>query len=329
MNPNRRCSRGFTLIELLVVIAIIAILIGLLLPAVQKVREAAARMKCQNNLKQMSLGAHTCHESMGRFPPMAGDFGGAYYAPFFFHLLPFIEQQNVHSAAAVGGYILPMWDTTDPSTGGFLRATRIPTYQCPVDITLGKNVATDWLPGDASYGANFQVFGNRANPTTPVDSDWDGFAKISTMRDGASNTVILAEKLAYCPGTVSGNATHNHGGTWWMRGVYRSGTFTGSGAPSSQDSFPGDRLSAVFGGGKSPRDGTTWYTGTNAMFTVKPPNGIDVTGQCDRGKASSNHTQSIAVGMGDGSVRSFRQSMDPNIWWAALTPSGDEVVNLD
>jgi hypothetical protein len=279
-------------------------------------------------MKQMALGAHTSHESMGRFPPLAGEYGGAYYAPFFFHLLPYIEQQNVHSAAKIGTFILPMWDTVNPATGGYLRATRIPTYQCPVDITLGKNVATDWLPGDASYAANFQVFGNRANPTSSAAADWDGLAKVSTMRDGTSNTVILAEKLAYCPGTVNSNSTHNHGGTWWMRGVYRSGTFSGSSPPGSQDSFPGDRLSPVFGGGKGI-DNTTWYTGTASMFTVKPANGIAVTGQCDRGKASSNHTQSIAVGMGDGSIRSFRQSMDANIWWAALTPSGDENVNLD
>jgi prepilin-type N-terminal cleavage/methylation domain-containing protein len=173
-----RSRRGFTLIELLVVIAIIAILIGLLLPAVQKVREAAARMSCGNNLKQISLAAHNAHDTNGTLPPMAAfNYGGAYYAPHFFHMLPFIEQQNVHKSATpvTGGGVIPLWET--PGQGGtqFLRQTRIKTYQCPSDATIGTNAATDWTPGDASYAANFQVFGNR--PWRPSTTPADGTAK--------------------------------------------------------------------------------------------------------------------------------------------------------
>ena len=332
-----RRRSGFTLIELLVVIAIIAILIGLLLPAVQKVREAAARMSCSNNLKQMSLALHNANDTFGRLPPLAGvEYGGAYYAPHFFHLLPFIEQGNVWRSATISGYVVPMWQTPGPTAGSFLRQTRVKTYQCPSDSTLDTNQAKDWLPGDMSYGANWNVFANAAanNPSgTSAIADYDGKAVIPrTFQDGQSSTVVYAEKLAYCPGTkrnIPGvnftgiNGSNNHGGTWWMRGVYNASTFNGN-APGVNDSFPGDRLSAIFGGGRG-NDGTRWYAGVNSMFQVGPFAANGTNGQCDRGNASGMHSGGIQVGMGDGSVRFVRQSMQPTTWWGALPPAGGVV----
>jgi prepilin-type N-terminal cleavage/methylation domain-containing protein len=304
---------GFTLIELLVVIAIIAVLIGLLLPAVQKVREAANRAKCSNNIKQMSLALHNANDTWGRLPPMAGTYGGAFYAPLLFHLLPFIEQDNLWNAATIAGVIWPNWNSLNPQGNPqYIRQVRVLTYQCPSDPSIGKN-CLDWCNGDASYAGNFQVFGNQLNPQSVLTPDLDGQAKIPTkFEDGQSNTIVFAEKYAACNG---GSA--NPGGTWWMRGIYSLNN-TGQ-----DDSFPGDRLSAVFAGGRGT-DGTTWIRGAASKFVVQPTNYLATAangGQCDNRITTSPHPAGMNVGLGDGSVRFLSQNIDPNTWWIAVVPN--------
>jgi prepilin-type N-terminal cleavage/methylation domain-containing protein len=341
MSPNpvpwRSRRTGFTLIELLVVIAIIAILIGLLLPAVQKVREAAARAKCQNNLKQQALAAHNFNDTYGRLPPQAGQFvAGAYFAPLYFHLLPFIEQDNawkdatyMDPGAPVGqtkpgqafnvGVIWPTWDSVNPTTMTWLRQTKIAVYQCPSDPSLGNGL--DWQPGDSSYAGNFQVFGGAAN--TNSSKNWDGMATIAaSFLDGTSNTILFAEKYSRC------NGTGNPGGTWWMRGVYHGIQSFSVNNPGGDDSYPGDRLSAVFAGGKG-HDGTVWLTGTASKFLVKPFPFLSNPGPCDKRVASSGHTAGMNVALADGSCRFLSQSINPATWWAACTPAGQEVLPSD
>jgi prepilin-type N-terminal cleavage/methylation domain-containing protein len=349
--PHGRTRQvAFTLIELLVVIAIIAILIGLLLPAVQKVREAANRMKCTNNLKQIGLALHNCHDTQGRLPPQAATFGGAYFAPLLFHLLPYIEQDNTWKMAAWLDYkgkvtpvpyvppnpattinigvIWPTWDSVNIGNYTWLRGTRIPVYQCPSDPSLGTCI--DWCNGDASYAGNFLVFGGIENKDTRptfvgnnanFETVWDAKARIpASFQDGQSNTIVFAEKYARCDGAGS------PGGTWWMRGVFHGQQGDPGG---NDDSYPGDRLSAVFGGGIG-QDKVAWLQGVSSKFQVQPknPTAKAPDGKCDRRLASTPHTV-MNVCLGDGSVRAVSDGISPATWAAALTPAGGEVLGSD
>jgi prepilin-type N-terminal cleavage/methylation domain-containing protein len=328
---------GFTLIELLVVIAIIAVLIGLLVPAVQKVREAANRSQCMNNMRQIGLALHNCQDTIGRLPPQAGTFSGAYYAPLFFHLLPYLEGNNIWKMAVwldytafVGetnpnpattvnvGVVWPTWDSVNVGNNTFLRQTRIPVYQCPSDPSLGFCI--DWCDGDASYAGNFLVFGGVAHVNSKTN--WDGSARIpSTFSDGTSNTIVTAEKYARCDGSGS------PGGTWWMRGVYHGAQSLGGG---TDDSYPGDRLSAVFGGGVG-HDNVRWLQGVSSKFQVQPRHPELTAGKggtCDRRLASTPHAV-MNVGLADGSVRGLSPAISATTWAAALTPAGGETLGFD
>jgi prepilin-type N-terminal cleavage/methylation domain-containing protein len=179
--------RGFTLIELLVVIAIIAILIGLLLPAVQKVREAAARTQSQNNLKQMSLSLHNCNDTYGKLPSTCGYFPGtgrvrggapAEHGTIQYYLLPFMEQQNIYN-------LTPDWSWNANSN------MIVKTYTAPGDPSMPGNFLT-WSNRPAtSYSANWYVFQGNGNGSS--------VARIpATISDGTSNTIGFMERMCLC-----------------------------------------------------------------------------------------------------------------------------------
>jgi prepilin-type N-terminal cleavage/methylation domain-containing protein len=153
-SPRRRLA--FTLVELLVVTAILAVLVGLLLPAVQKVREAAARVRSANNLKQIALASHSCHDAHDYLPPMLGDYpepgpnGGA--GTVFFHLLPFIEQEGLYRKA-----LNPATSRYESSFAG-VNATPVITYRNFADPSADGQPTVNGL-AVSGYAANFLVFG--------------------------------------------------------------------------------------------------------------------------------------------------------------------------
>jgi prepilin-type N-terminal cleavage/methylation domain-containing protein len=197
--------RGFTLIELLVVIAIIAILIGLLLPAVQKVREAAARMSCSNNLKQIGLGCHNFHDTRGYLPQGGGDPGGEnpavrpFYFSWTFHIYPYIEQDNLYNLAPVN----PMTDITTIPGGATILSkldrTPVKIYYCPSRRGVGlyhNDAVTDYAGNMGSNGSDGVIVLNN-NPNYVV-------VRFASITDGLSNTLLVGERRVNLATMMSG-----------------------------------------------------------------------------------------------------------------------------
>jgi prepilin-type N-terminal cleavage/methylation domain-containing protein/prepilin-type processing-associated H-X9-DG protein len=286
--------RGFTLIELLVVIAIIAILIGLLLPAVQKVREAAARMSCTNNLKQISLGTINCADTnSGKLPPSIGLYPG-FGAPnanqsnggTFLHILPYIEQDNLFKASLVN----PDPDGRNGNNPTYsqwtapIQNSKVKAYLCPSDYTVGSRGNP---LGRSSYGINGQVFRH--------NYQWGSVTLLmypASLSDGTSTTIFYTEKL--------------------------SNTFNCSGCCNNYcDNFWPDWGPLISSGDCSEP------TGAAAMFQT---NCTGAVSSCDGNRASSPHATGINAAMADGSVRFVGNGVQPTTWWSAMTPAGSEVL---
>jgi prepilin-type N-terminal cleavage/methylation domain-containing protein len=289
---------GFTLIELLVVIAIIAILIGLLLPAVQKVREAAARSQCQHNLHQIGVAFHNADTTNQRMPPGVGFYlGSNAYGTGFFHILPYVEQDNLYQSSAVGGFY-------DASVNG-VSAQGLKLFICPSDPTTGSGgVVTDnqgrrW--GACSYAGNAQAF-CVVDPLTWKILSPEGAPRLSPgfFLDGTSNTILFAEKYARCTNLTA----YTEGGSFWAYWV------TGTAVQPLHPAF------AVSWNGSS--------VGTGSKFLLRPP-----PDDCDPTLTSTAHPSGIMVGMADASVRTVSPAVSGETWWAACTPASGDMLGND
>jgi prepilin-type N-terminal cleavage/methylation domain-containing protein len=199
---NARHRRAFTLIELLVVIAIIAILIALLVPAVQKVREAAARTTCVNNMKQIGLSAHSFHDVYKRLPPGYGTVFGKTNNTVFYALLPYLEQTALYNGTSDPVNVASSPALPTPPNNG-VRARVVQVFLCPSEISQPDGIRdNDWAC--AHYGWNYTVFANAATGA------WDAQRKLLGISDGTSNTFMFVERAG-----KFNDGTHNlwcHGG---------------------------------------------------------------------------------------------------------------------
>jgi prepilin-type N-terminal cleavage/methylation domain-containing protein/prepilin-type processing-associated H-X9-DG protein len=302
---------AFTLIELLVVIAIIAILIGLLLPAVQKVREAAARMSCSNNLKQLGIATHSINDAQNGLPPVASPdgwtpttqanpaFNGAPYTAFNW-LLPYVEQDNVfkaqtRGAVPPGGYCGGQYDKP------------IKTFICPSDPSVSNGLSQTTNGGAngfavSCYAANYLVFGN-PNGSSDYACVQGTAALQRSIPDGLSNTVLYGEVYGSCSLSTS-PANGSSAASLW-----------------ADSTLPWRPIMCHNTASKNVNPGYA----PCLLFQVKPTS----FGTCDPSRAQSAHTGGMNVCLADGSVRFVSAAVSATTWANACDPRDGNTLGSD
>jgi hypothetical protein len=356
----------------LVVIAIIAILIGLLLPAVQKVRDAAARTTCMNNVKQLSLSCHNYHDANGVFPAFSMASSGADQGSAHFFLLPYIEQDNLYRLANGNSFNV--------------RAVGVKTFACPSDPTVqngqfsGEAVATapnrlsvNGAPAGATpangtpYGAATYAINGQVAAGSPQNGHITrGSMTMQGISDGTSNTVLFAERMAWCtgPNFPSPTATPRLAAGSFTYSIWARGPkFNVTGPANSNWNDGAPAVSALppaanTSGAPNGPDGYTWWD--NAAFNqihrnrnntnggpgprsdpnfrqnwdggVVNPGGIQsqtVPRACDYRRLQAMHGSIMICGLADGSVRGVNSSVSANAWQIVCYPNDGLVVPSD
>lgn len=289
MNRIVRKRMGFTLIELLVVIAIIAILIGLLLPAVQKVRDAAARSQCQNNLHQLAVAAQNYQSGMNSLPP---GFNPYSFVGSLGYLLPFMEQQNIYNFIPISMFNL--LNTTSPqwwSNAGSWDASlyKVKTFQCPADGGIYAFTKGVWAYlSEAGYTLTGSYFGGNAG-SLPL---------------GCTNYVASAGAL----GNVSGSGDSYYGqwvGPFYQGSSVSIGTITDG---TSNTLMFGETLGGTDVG---QRDFSSSWMGAGSL-----PTAWDLIEPCQWSTYGSGHTAVVQFAFCDGSVHMLRKIGPETPWFS-------------
>lgn len=344
----RTSSRAFTLIELLVVISIIAVLIALLLPAVQAAREAARRVQCVNNLKQLGLALQNYHDIHNNLPPgriwaprpgqgandFPGVFQGAQNTTWFVMILPMIEQTNLFNA-----FNFDLGSEGYPGPGlavaaGFFNnstvtATKISSFQCPSDrqqqyevisslaggafsgpILTKGNYAASW--GNTNWGAQYSS--SLSAQYLKSAFGHDGTIKIASITDGTSNTVYVGEVL-------QGSINDIRGSMWSI--IAGGSSFMTRFTPNGLN----DYLNLNSGGDLlHDKPGLQCTSEPVLQLPCFTAGANDVTSFAG---SRSRHPGGINVGFGDGSVRFVKNTINPQIWIGLNTIASGEVLSAD
>jgi type II secretory pathway pseudopilin PulG len=350
-----RTARGFRLVDLLVIVGILGVLAALIIPAIQQVQEAAARTQCQNNLKQMTLAIHDYASTYNNaLPPLSGAprqdrDGTPLYHPqsMLLTMLPFIEQDHLYPAALREPWgctwnapvpeeiddpgELPRRRTTRDTGQPIYRSAFIKTFVCPSDSSNSATepTARGWV--GSSYAANAQVFGSTPEMTTGSETPatvWNILRSdynIGNIPDGTANTIFIAERFA-----VAGSGTGSTPCAWVNPSA-------GGSALSNTDALGcplqkfvgqhGDVWASVCGPGmffgcgtQADPVGAIAGDGSVRMYPL-PEIGVRPALAATDGRAQSQHSKVLQVGMGDGSVRGVSRQVGQAPWVRVISPN--------
>jgi prepilin-type N-terminal cleavage/methylation domain-containing protein len=312
---QRANARGFTLVELLVVIAIIGVLVALLLPAVQSARESARRTQCSNNMKQMVLATHNCHDTFQYLP----QFGFAWpkgstrlkQCSTFWAILPYLEKQALFDSLPTNQTSSAYFNQHQANNS---RLTFVAAYNCPSDQSGFLKNGTGASYNLNSYNVNGEFFVTGQYP------------RLSQITDGTSNTLMYVEHIALCPLRTGGNSAVAGRSVWpainlttgdpivYWPGAATTNNFTNIACPGFGTRYPTAQI-------PDPANGNimSWKTPQAAPS-------LNQGGKCDPLTSNGMHPSAVVMGVADGSVRMVSPQISLGTWNAVLTPGKGETI---